>query len=94
MLLIDSWASKAYYRHQLGAKGAYKHVKKNTLFTMNFRNVPGYGWLLCMCCFANVMNHTARKSLGWRPPLEVLTGQTIDISILLCFMFWDVVYCS
>jgi hypothetical protein len=38
------------------------------------------------------MNHTAEKSLQWRPPLEVLTGQTVDISILLCFLFWDVVY--
>ena len=38
------------------------------------------------------MNRTAEESLGWRPPLEVLTGETQDISILLCFMFWDVVY--
>ena len=40
------------------------------------------------------MNRTAEESLGWQPPLEVLTGQTIDISIILCFMFWDVVYVS
>ena len=32
--------------------------------------------------------------MGWRPPLQVLTGQTIDISILLAFLFWDVVYVS
>ena len=38
------------------------------------------------------MNLTAEKSLGWRVPLEVLTGQTQDISILLVFGFWDVVY--
>ena len=43
---------------------------------------------------ADVMNHTAEKSLRWKPPLEILTGQTIDISICLCFLFWDVVYCS
>ena len=40
------------------------------------------------------MNHTAERSIGWRPPLQVLTGQTIDISIILVFMFWDVVYCA
>ena len=64
------------------------------MFTLNFRNVPGKAWLLCMIWCADVMNHTSERSLGWRPPLEVLTGQTIDISIMLCFMFWDVVYCS
>ena len=40
------------------------------------------------------MNHTAERSLGWRPPLEVLTGETLDISIMLIFLFWDVVYVS
>ena len=38
------------------------------------------------------MNLTAEQSLGWRTPIEVLTGQTPDISILLPFLFWDVVY--
>ena len=38
------------------------------------------------------MNHTAERSLGWRPPLQVLTGQKVDISIILCFLFWDIVY--
>ena len=43
---------------------------------------------------ADVMNHASEKSLQWRPPLQVLTGQTIDISALLVFMFWDVVCVS
>jgi hypothetical protein len=38
------------------------------------------------------MNMTAEKSIGWRTPLEVLTKETTDISIALCFLFWDVVY--
>ena len=61
---------------------------------MNWRNVDANAWLLCAKWIADVMNHTAEKSLGWRPPLQVLTGQTIDISIILCFLFWDVVYCT
>ena len=36
----------------------------------------------------DIMNMTAEKSLGWRTPLQVLTGQTTDISIALCFLFW------
>jgi hypothetical protein len=61
---------------------------------MNWRNVDPQAWLLCAKWIADVMNHTSEKSLKWRPPLQVLTGQTIDISILLCFLFWDVVYVS
>ena len=40
----------------------------------------------------DIMNHTSERSLNWKPPLQVLTGQTIDISILLQFLFWDIVY--
>ena len=43
---------------------------------------------------ADVMNHTSEKSLGGRPPLSVLLGVTIDISIILQFVFWDIVYVS
>ena len=59
---------------------------------INWRNVPVNAWLLCLQYVCDVMNHTAEKSLNWKPPLQVLTGQTIDISILLQFIFWDVVY--
>jgi len=40
------------------------------------------------------MNHTAEKSLGNRPPLQILEGHTIDISVLLYFLFWDIVCVS
>jgi hypothetical protein len=59
---------------------------------MNKRNVAPEAWLLCLQWVADVMNVTAEKSLGGRPPLQVLTGQTQDISIFLLFLFWDVVY--
>lgn len=50
-------------------------------------------WLLCTEWVADVMSHTAEQSLGWRPALQVITEQTIDISIMLYFLFWDIVYC-
>jgi hypothetical protein len=58
---------------------------------MNWRNKQANAWLLCLEWCVDVMNMTAKKSLGWRTPLEVLTEQTTDISIALCFLFWDVV---
>ena len=93
-LLINMWQSEAHYQQQNPAERRWKHYKHNIQWFMNWRNVDANAWLLCAEWVADVMNHTSEKSLGWRPPLEVLTGQTIDISILLIFLFWDVVYCT
>ena len=61
---------------------------------MNHHNVPPNAWLLCLHWVADVMNHTAKRSLGWQPPLQVLADQKVDVSIILCFLFWDVIYVS
>ena len=58
---------------------------------MNGRNVDPNCWPFCVKWVADIVNMTSEKSLGWQTPLQVLTGQTTDISIALCFMFWDVV---
>ena len=91
-LCIDDWQSEPHYQHQNFAEHRWNHLLRNLNWYMNYRNVDPDCWLLCLQWIADVMNHTAEKSLGWRPPLEVLTGQTVDISILLVFMFFDVVY--
>ena len=91
-LVISDWQSEPNYQHQNPAERRWQHLKKNVQWYMNLRNVPANAWLLCCQWVADVMNHTSEKSLKWRPPLEVLTGQTIDISAMLCFLFWDVVY--
>ena len=93
-LAIDDWQSEPNYQHQNFAEHRWKSIKRCVQWFMNWRNVDPAAWLLCLKWVADVMNHTAEESLGWRPPLEVLTGQTVDISILLCFLFWDVVYVS
>eukprot|EP00955_Chlamydomonas_euryale_P021967 231985-Chlamydomonas_euryale.AAC.1 len=91
-LMIKSWQSEAHFQHQNYAERVWQRIKRYTNWYMNYRDVQPNCWLLCMQWVADVMNHTAEKSLGWRTPLEVLTGQTPDISILLSFLFWDVVY--
>jgi hypothetical protein len=54
---------------------------------MNWQNVDPDVWLI-----ADVMNHTSEESLSGRIPMSVLTGETINISIFLVFLFWDVIY--
>ena len=86
--------SEPDYQHQNFAEHRWRHYQRNIKWVTNLRDVAPYAWLVLAKWVADIMNMTAEKSLGWRPPLEVLTGQTIDISIMLCFMFWDVVYCA
>ncbi len=93
-LCIDDWQSEPNYQHQNPAEHRWQHLKRNVQWFMNYRNVDPSAWLLCMQWVADVMNMTAEKSLGWQPPLQRLTGQMIDISIALIFLFWDVVYVS
>jgi len=61
---------------------------------MAFLDVDPDCWLLALKYVCTVMNLTAERSLGWRPPMEVATGITQDISTLLCFMFWAIVHCA
>ena len=93
-LMIGHWKSEPYYQHQNFAEHRWGHVKANLEWLMAFLDVDPDCWLLALRYVCDVMNLTAERILGWRPPLEVATGQTQDISILLYFMFWDIVYCA
>jgi hypothetical protein len=91
-LCINDWQSEPQYQHQNYAERCWGTLKANVEWYMNWQNVQANVWLLCTEWCADVMNVTTEKSIGWRTPLEVLTGETTDISIALCFLFWDVVY--
>ena len=39
-----------------------------------------------------VLNRVAHESLGYKTPLQALTGQCPDISAILRFHFWQPVY--
>ena len=93
-LVIKAWASEAKYQHQNPAERRWQQIKHNTQWIMAERDVDPDCWFLAMRWVCDVMNHTCEKSLKGRPPLQVLNGVTIDISILLIFLFWDRVYVS
>jgi len=93
-LMIGHWKSKPCYQHQNFAEHRWGHIKSNLEWLMAFLDVDPDCWLLALNCACTVMNFTAEHSLGWRPPMEVATGITQDISTLLHFMFWDIACCA
>ena len=91
-LFIGDWQSEPYYQHQNFAERRYQTLKTCTNRVMNKTKARGALWLLCMAYVAYLLNHMALESLGWRTPLEALTGQTPDISAITKYEFNEPIY--
>ena len=89
---IQDWQSEAYMQHQNPAERRWQTVKTTSNTVLDRSGAPDYTWLLVLAYVCYILNHTAVASLDWRTPIQVLTGSTPDISILLRFTFWEPVY--
>jgi hypothetical protein len=89
---IDQWQSEPNHQHQNFAERRIATIEANTNNILNLTGAPDNTWLLCVTYVCYVFNHLAHESLDHRTPLEVLTGSTPDISVLLQFHFWEPVY--
>jgi hypothetical protein len=59
---------------------------------MIFSGAPANTWLLALMYVCLLLNHLVSSALGWKPPQQILTGQTPDISQFLHFSFYELVY--
>eukprot|EP00934_Nitzschia_sp_Nitz4_P009388 Nitzschia sp. Nitz4//scaffold547_size3361//334//3245//NITZ4_009269-RA/size3361-snap-gene-0.1-mRNA-1//-1//CDS//3329554282//9378//frame0 len=91
-LSIRDWNSEAHYQHQNHAERRYRDLETTCNLVFNMTGAPSECWLFCLHYVAYILNHTATRSLGWRTPLEKLTGITPDISAITRFRFWEPVY--
>ena len=91
-LVIDSWQSEPNYQHQNFAERRYRDIKAMVNWVLNYTGAPAYCWFLALCYVLYILNRLALRSLGWRTPLEALTGETPDISLITSFHFWERVY--
>ena len=87
--VIDDWQSEPHYQHQNYSERVYQEIKKFANWVLNWSGAPPEAWLLVFKYVAFIWNRTARKTIEWRTPSEVLTGQTPDISVMLHFVFWE-----
>ena len=67
-------------------------LKQNVIVVMNATGANANEWLLVLNYVIYIHNHMVVKSLGWKTPLEVLTGQTPDISIIYQMPYRTPVY--
>jgi hypothetical protein len=93
-LLISEWQSESHYQHQKYAERRIQIVKWKTNVILNHTGAPPNTGYLCLEYVCNLLNHLATESIGWKTPMQILTGATSDISKFLQFYFWEPVYYS
>ena len=86
---IKDWQSEPDHQWQNFAERAYQDIKRYTNWILNTSGAPPEAWVLAIKYVIYHWNRIARAVLGWRTPYEALTGQTPDISSMLCFQFWE-----
>ena len=91
-LIIDDWQSEPYRQNQNHAERRYQDVKRTANRILDRTGAPDSLWLLALRYASFVYNHTAVQSLKWRTPIEILTGTTPDISVLLRFQFYKKIF--
>ena len=63
-------------------------AKHKTTLVLQRSNAPFVFWCYCLIFVVDCLNHIAKKPLGWRTSMEVLNGDTADISPFR-FKFWQ-----
>ena len=91
-LVIADWQSEPYQENQNFADNRYATIKSATNRVMNRSGAPADCWLLALMYVCYVLNVLFSATLGWVPPLQVLTGQTQDTSALFVCSFYEPVY--
>ena len=89
---IKDWQSEPYYQHQNYAERKYAQIKPLVNRLLNTTGAPPELWLLALEHVVRTLNHTANKTLGWRTPIQALSGTKPDISAIIIFHFWESIY--
>jgi hypothetical protein len=91
-LCISAWHSEPHHQNQNFAENRYATIKATTNRVLNLSGAPANTWLLALLYVCLLLNHLVSAALGWKTPMQVLTGQTPDISKFLHFSFYEPVY--
>ena len=81
-----------YNKNQSFSERTWQNTKHRIELTMNISNAPPECWLLCGQWIIFVTNRLACERLHWRSAFEWMKGVTPDITIIMCFIFFEPVY--
>ena len=83
--------SVPHNQNQNTAERKVQDAKHRTSMTLQYSKAPLLFWCYCLYFVIDCLNFTAKKKLNWRTPMEVLNGETPDISMFR-FKFWEPVW--
>ena len=89
---IKQTVTEPYSPWQNKAEHEFGKICTATHLLMDINHVPARLWDYAQAHAVEVSNHTARKALDWKTPLERETGDTPDCSHLLHFDFYQLVW--
>jgi hypothetical protein len=88
---ISSWQSEPHQQHQNPAEWWYQMVKQLCNTILDQTGAPAYCWLLCLMYVCFVLNN-AFSYVIQSTPLRQAYSTDNDISLLLYFSFYELVY--
>jgi len=91
-LYIGQWTSEPHRQNQNIMERRYQTAKRLVNLLLDRSGCPASCWLLCLQYVCTVLNCTSCLSLDWEIPLSVLLGITIDVSPLLRFHWYQLVF--
>ena len=91
-LVIADWQSEPHQPQQHFFERWYQTIKRLVKAILDWSGANPQEWFLVLSYVIYIRNRTAVKSLGWITPLEKLTGQTPDISIMLLMPYRQPVF--
>ena len=94
-LYIRLWQCESYHQNQNKQERGWQQLKYGTNRLLDFSGAPRNFALLALIFYAFILNHTVDASVGSgdMSPYMMATGQSDDISALMCFRFNEPVYC-
>ena len=90
-LVIQDWQSEPHQQQQNPAECCWQTVKNVTNILLDCSGAPAYCWLLCLLYVCFLLNHCWNHTINGIP-IQLATGTTPDISPLLTFFWWQLVY--
>jgi hypothetical protein len=93
-VILPLWQCESKYQHQNYFENRWQTVKRYTNHVMDRSGCPPYIWFVALSYFIFCLNHCVDPNLadGTKSPLRVATFLMTDISPLLYFYFWQLVY--
>jgi hypothetical protein len=80
-----------HHQNQNQAEGQIGTVKHRTIQALNYSEAPIEFWCYCMYFIVDFPNHSSKKSLDYRTPMEKMYGMMPDI-LMFQFKFWEAVW--